>query len=461
MIDEMLEKEGRNRMKNCLGSIPKVKKTESCRRTVGELELSVNRNKKEMKNKEPVNDSWNEQVEEDELNLSEKVDKIQMDLTANQNDDNDQEELFKAADMTGIRQLSQLMKIAISDSIRKTMTDQVAKMIKQAVEEAIIPLHAKIDQLNQKLDSQINNMGNDQFPVLPVQRTRLMSNHLPIWPRQQAQAGSIRPQMNIQQDNKMREETEEKEAFTMARRCIGLFPLTSDDIDQQHPSADAGSRNNDSFQKAGISAARIYFTNILKMSSTAAENLDIVGVFYQGKGAASNTLYVELNHQNDMALIRNAAVNMKNTENSKPQLIQFIPPILKSKYNMVQNLAYEGRTENAVRKASKIWIKSQNFELRFKEKDDPTPWAAIIPVDIPAMIAAKNLPKPITAHSRPIAKLTGANLTPIPSHTEPENRIRLHAEPENRIQPFRATIYNLPTSNKFTVIDPDLYNTLH
>ena len=326
----------------------------------------------------------------------------------------------------------------------------------------------QIDLLCSKLDASNKQTTDDHFPNL--QLPGMMSNSTPIWPRRPIQPGSgqARPQKTKPQPEVNREEHDVNKAFAMARRCVGLFPISAEDIESHHDATKP--KTNDNFQKAGIAAVRSYFKSVMKLASDSADNLAIEGVFYQGKGAASNTLYVELSHQNDLAIVRNAAVNMINTNEINPKLIQYIPTLLKPRYNAILNLAYEGRTGSSVRKASKIWIKSQNFELRFKAKGDATPWSEIQPEDIPALLTAKKASLSSVDSSqqlrtkRPSAQLH--KLSPEPG-SEYDNLLTVNIPTEEPLitgsslteEPLIRC--NIPTSNKFEVFQSDQQYLLH
>ena len=400
----------------------------------------------------PFNNSWYEQSEDEAENLDvmmntrhDEEPTIESLLAINK----EQKELLLAADMVGLSKISQLMKSAIAEAVMSAMKEQVAVQIKQAVKDAVTPLHIKIDQLCCKLDARIQQQqqGQDHFPLLqPPQSSTILP---PVWPSRRYQPGSgqARPHPPIAHLNSNREDLDVTEAFAMARRCVGLFPITAEDIDRHNPPREDGSKSSSNFQEAGVASVRTFLKSVLKIASDTADNLSIKGVFYQGRGAISNTLYVELNHHNDLATVRNAAANIINTDENNPKLIQYIPVILKPQYNAILNLAYEGRTATAVRKASKIWTKSHNFELRFKAKGDPTPWSAIEPEDIPALLEAQKA----KAAGVTALKLRAKRPTP-PSHSNKDIRVepinpQLSLEEHEQEEPL--VTYNISTNNKF------------
>ena len=101
-----------------------------------------------------------------------------------------------------------------------------------------------------------------------------------------------------------------------------------------------------------------------------------------------STLFVEVSHASDIAVIRNASANMSNSGDFRPQLEQFVPKCLEAQHKEVVNLAFAGRNEGnegTSKRASKIWVRKEEFELRFKDKKDPTPWANIQPEHLPTL----------------------------------------------------------------------------
>ena len=266
--------------------------------------------------------------------------------------------------------------IMVEEAVRRG----IGQAVEMAVKVAIQPLMAKINVLEAKLDGR--RKDNNHFPELPGQG-RIVGG-LKEWPshREPPRGPPARP------TKKTSKELEISAGFDLAKRCVGFSPITNADIKYQGYKEEHETLKESEFQVAGTLAARKYLTGVMKLSEECAAQMQISRVFLQNKEHLNNTLFVEVSHASDIAVIRNASANMSNSGDFRPQLEQFVPKCLEAQHKEVVNLAFAGRNEGnegTSKRASKIWVRKEEFELRFKDKKDPTPWANIQPEQLPTL----------------------------------------------------------------------------
>ena len=153
------------------------------------------------------------------------------------------------------------------------------------------------------------------------------------------------------------------------------------------------------------------------------EDLRIKNVFYPTIGAVTGKLFAEFFCEEEVALIRQHARNLKATNGIKPMILDYIPRSLIEMHKAVERKAYYIRqsdmdTEKKTSKlATRIWITNE-FELRVRTKGDNTPWSLIKKVvmnDLPAQ-GAKNVHPRLDLLSKrtPLTPLLPAQLTAAP-----------------------------------------------
>ena len=171
-------------------------------------------------------------------------------------------------------------------------------------------------------------------------------------------------------------EQQEKEAFDLARRVIGLYPIKMDDINKRKLDENSSLNMGEVFQQAGAETIRDFLKEELGMRWQDVDRLKIIGTFYSQKGPVTETLYVEFENEDDVRRIKKSAHNMHtNTGDYASEIVAYIPKILKPKYEDLKRQAYKIRHQEKP-KATKIWI-GKTFELRIKDYGDRTPWAKI------------------------------------------------------------------------------------
>ena len=241
--------------------------------------------------------------------------------------------------------------------------DFVTASIKAAVSEAVNPLRQEIAELKLLLlKGQISTPASfseppTNPPVWPtVASATICSNYLPDKPHL----------------------SEREEAFALAKKCIGLWPVAANTLDnhvnQCNPSLDPVSRA----QTGGAYTARDYLCKVLQMPEHEASDLRITRTFTLPGNSHLDTLYVEFLSQQELTAVRSYSKNMTTKGNNIPKLITFIPKVLQSSYDDICMRANIGRAQTP-RQSSKIWVGHNSFELRLKVKGDKTPWGMIAP----------------------------------------------------------------------------------
>ena len=82
------------------------------------------------------------------------------------------------------------------------------------------------------------------------------------------------------------------EAFALARRCVGISPITAKDIEKNIRMLEPNLDKETKFQIAGKRAVLSFLEMELAMSPREVNNLSIEGVFYSPTKTDLKTLYV-------------------------------------------------------------------------------------------------------------------------------------------------------------------------
>ena len=229
-------------------------------------------------------------------------------------------------------------------------------IIKKAINEAVKPLKDEI--MNLKYLVQKNSYNNNRTDNLMEQApTR------PIWPK------IISPPTLPH----IPKASERDLAFNLARRSLGLFPISQDDLIRNTDKVEDCSDRILREQIGGANTVRDYLSVVLGMEEDEARSLNIIKVFKQTGNNNTNVLFVEFTNENDVKKIKKLVGKME--AGGEPQLLNFIPKLLQTEYDIVSQRAFKGR--NQINKhSSKIWITTK-FELRLRPKGDYTPWNKI------------------------------------------------------------------------------------
>ena len=206
-------------------------------------------------------------------------------------------------------------------------------------------------------------IGAKQTPLQPVPS-------LPVWPTSKGQTTLSRTN---------NERSAKEKAFDMAKRCVGLGPISYEvvnhHVEASNQTLDFAIRE----QIGGAFAVRDFLCKEMGMNDGEAENIRIVRTFRVPKQA--NVLYVEVAVEADIRQIRGRASYMSKGNTEDPSLHMYIPNVLQPQYLKLVNFANKGRAQ-IPKKASKIWVGVNTFELRFRPKGDHTPWNKIQPVEV-------------------------------------------------------------------------------
>ena len=170
-------------------------------------------------------------------------------------------------------------------------------------------------------------------------------------------------------------------AYDLARRCLGFNPITSGHVGKfgkYHEILDDEAR----FQAAGKDSVREFLHREMEMPIDTVEDIRIKNVFYPTIGALTGKLFAEFQCEEEVALIRQHARNLKETNGVRPMIIDYIPRSLVERHKAVEREAYLIRQsemdleKKTSKMATRIWI-TNDFELRARRKGDKTPWSMI------------------------------------------------------------------------------------
>ena len=243
------------------------------------------------------------------------------------------------------------------------LVKMMGELFHKALAEAIEPLKEEIRTLTNKMESFETKILQKEVPV--VVNSQPMNP--PIWPR-------IPSKLNIPHIPKV---TDREQAFNLARRCVGLYPISHEDLIRNTNKMDECTDTNLREQRGGAFTIRDYLCTVMKMDEKEAERLNIIRVFKHKQPGQSNNnvLFVEFTNESDLKKIRSMVANMENDGDFEPKMINYIPKLIQKEYDIVTQKAYKGRSMDP-RNASKIWI-TDKFELRLRPKGDFTPWNKI------------------------------------------------------------------------------------
>ena len=172
------------------------------------------------------------------------------------------------------------------------------------------------------------------------------------------------------------DKTESEKAFNLARRCVGIFPITTETAKQHTEACNSTLDNSTRIQMGGAFATRDFLCKEMGMSDYEADNVRILRTFRLPDQIS--TLFVEFAEESDLRKVRSKVSNLRNGEDDAPKLTAYIPNSLQAQYSRVVSRANKGRAKTP-RQASKIWVGLSSFELRFRQKGDFTPWNKIQP----------------------------------------------------------------------------------
>ena len=248
---------------------------------------------------------------------------------------------------------------AVSDDNRRQdkFSNLLQKIVNVAIKEAVKPLMVEINILKQLIVK--NNPTNLTKPDQTLDQTASR----PIWPR-------IISPPTLPHIPKV---CEREQAFNLARRSLGLYPISQDDLIRNTNKVEDSMDKSVKEQIGGANTARDYLCVVLGMKEEEANRLNIIKVFKQPGNSNTNVLFVEFTNENDVKNIKKMVGNMETGGDQR--LLNFIPKILQKEYDAVAQRAFKGRNQ-VTKHASKIWISSK-FELRLRPKGDYTPWSKI------------------------------------------------------------------------------------
>ena len=275
-----------------------------------------------------------------------------------------QRDLCKEGLLPGVSQLL--------TAIRNQPQDQLINLIKltieQAVNEAINPLKEELKEIRKMM----NEAKNQTHPSPSLSTT-------PIWPTLRT-TGAI-PKTRTDDKSEM-----EERAINLANRCVGLGPIPPSKVKQHieatNPALDIFART----QLGGAFAIRDFLCTEMGLTDNEADNVRIVRTFRTNEN--DYNLFAEFGDESCLKRIRSKVGNLSKGGEENPKLTPYVPQHLKSQYLQLVARANRGRAQSP-KQSSKIWLGKKEFELRFRQKGDFTPWNKIQPVNEPEQIVFK------------------------------------------------------------------------
>ena len=276
------------------------------------------------------------------------------------------------------------------------MFKMVKIAIEQAVKEAIAPLTAKIEQIpdqirravkeaTEPLIEELKNLRSEgeqkEGAAKTTQPPKLMSQLFTQNSNQPQQRDAIRPA------TKTETATYPTEDYLMAKRSLGFYPITLNDIKRNQTNMNTQNTPNEHFTHSGQNIIRNFLAKELKMPEEEIERLDFKDVFLHQSGSIDNVLYVEFENKRDVMSIMSHAHNLTGNSQEDPRISRYVPRSLQPQYQALQAMAYNAR-KGTPKRSSKIWF-AETLELRVRDIGDTTPWKEIKPVDnstIPAKV---------------------------------------------------------------------------
>ena len=244
----------------------------------------------------------------------------------------------------------------------------MGEVFQEKLDRAIEPLKEEIKQLKKVIEAA--NFVNSFEKTTSMPGNNAVKN--PVWPQ-------VRSKQEVPIIPHIPKISERDQAFNLARRCVGLFPISQEDLVRNTDIIQDCPDQNIKEQLGGAETIRDYLCVIMKMRRTEAAQLNIIRLFKLSGENNTNVLYVEFTNEADLKKIRSLVGNMEKGGEVDPTLVNFIRKVIQHEYDKVAQRAYKGRTM-CPKNSSKIWI-TNRFELRLRPKGDFTPWNKIPEVD--------------------------------------------------------------------------------
>ena len=190
--------------------------------------------------------------------------------------------------------------------------------------------------------------------------------------------GNAKITLQPPRSSNMNTHIETNPAYDLARRCQGFHPITSLDISRHEEHLTDIVDKEEKFQEAGKMCIREYMYIEMKMSRRICKDIRIKSVFFPAAGAITATLFAEFHDEGEVLLIKKHSRHLKVIDGFHYKLVAYVPKSLQDRYKEVEKQAFMIRTTKPFMK-TRIWMGSQDIELRVKGKDDDRNWATIKP----------------------------------------------------------------------------------
>ena len=181
----------------------------------------------------------------------------------------------------------------------------------------------------------------------------------------------------------------EKE-FEESAKMIGIKPITDKMIyNETQKLIDSGEigRKTDyaTIQKtAAKNLVTRFLRDKLKIDDSTRNEIQIENL-QSSKTENSGIIYIKCATTEDAAIITSYAHNLSKTNFDKiaPAIVHHIPAIMYKQYQHCEKMLWKLRLRNPQQMMTKIRMGSRDFILRYKRKDDDTPWNQVPPLRIP------------------------------------------------------------------------------
>ena len=104
------------------------------------------------------------------------------------------------------------------------------------------------------------------------------------------------------------DKTESEKAFNLARRCVGIFPITTETVKQHTEACNSTLDNSTRIQMGGAFATRDFLCKEMGMSDYEADNVRILRTFRLPDQIS--TLFVEFAEESDLRRVRRKVTSL-------------------------------------------------------------------------------------------------------------------------------------------------------
>ena len=195
----------------------------------------------------------------------------------------------------------------------------------------------------------------------------------------------------IETDEEKRE-TKINKTIDYAKRVAGIKPISRKSVSKKVEQLkregflDENDTDEINFAIAAKTVLKDFMKRNLIMTKEEIKQIKIKRLFF-----STNTdveiLYVECEESDDISRIFSHANKLpKGNEKSRPQLVNYVPPMFHERHRDIQSLAYNLRQKYKNQILTNIRLGRHDYILRMKEKDDNSKWSEVPQVELPQTI---------------------------------------------------------------------------